>query len=65
MSTTAQAIAWIEDAPEGEVRNPYRAAKVFRLSLPALSRAYKQHQERVRCPMCGATHPRGTRFKKA
>lgn len=62
MSTTAQALAWIDAAPKGEVRNVYRAAKVFKLTIPALSRAHKARLGKVACPACGTLHPKGTRF---
>ena len=64
MSTTAKALAWIDSAPKGEARTPYRAAQVFRISLPALSRAYKAREGRVTCPHCGTLLPRGVKPKK-
>lgn len=61
-STTAKALAWIDAAPKGEARSVYRAAKLFDLTVPALSRAHKARLGKVACPTCGTLHPKGTRF---
>lgn len=62
MSTTAKALAWVDDAPKGEKRSLYRAAKVFSITLPVLYRADKARQGKIACPTCGTLHPKGTRF---